>query len=53
MQVNTVWVGPFALASTHMGQPAVTQRLIDDPCFNIAASAAIMRLYLTPGSPTI
>jgi hypothetical protein len=23
------------------------QRLIDDPCFNIAASAAIMRFYLT------
>jgi hypothetical protein len=46
MQVNTIWVGPLA-RYTRMSQPAVTQRLIDDPCFNIAASAAIMRLYLT------
>jgi hypothetical protein len=46
MQVNTIWVGPLARYA-HMSQRAVTQRLIDDPCFNIAASAAIMRLYLT------
>jgi hypothetical protein len=46
MQVNTIWVGPLARYA-RMSQPAVTQRLIEDPCFNIAASAAIMRLYLT------
>ena len=45
MQVNTIWVGPLARYA-RMSQPAVTQRLIDDPCFSIAASAAIMRLYL-------
>jgi hypothetical protein len=45
MQVNTIWVGPLARYA-RMGQPAVAQRLIDDPCFSIAASAAIMRLYL-------
>jgi soluble lytic murein transglycosylase-like protein len=46
MQVNTIWVGPLARYA-RMSQPAVMQRLIDDPCFNIAASAAIMRFYLT------
>lgn len=46
MQVNTSWVEPLARYA-HMTQPAVTNRLIDDPCFNIAAAAAIMRLYLT------
>jgi hypothetical protein len=46
MQVNTIWVGPLARYA-HMTPQAVAQRLVDDPCFNIAASAAIMRLYLT------
>lgn len=46
MQVNTIWVGPLARYA-HMSRQAVTQRLIYDPCFNIAASAAIMRLYLS------
>jgi hypothetical protein len=46
MQVNTIWVAPLARYA-HMNQQAVTQRLTNDPCFNIAASAAIMRLYLT------
>jgi hypothetical protein len=45
MQVNTIWVGSLARYA-HMTPRAVTQRLIGDPCFNIAASAAIMRLYL-------
>lgn len=46
MQINTLWVGPLAHYA-HMVPQAVADRLRDDPCFNIAASAAIMRLYLT------
>jgi hypothetical protein len=46
MQVNTIWVEPLARYA-HMTPQAVTRRLIDDSCFNVAASAAIMRLYLT------
>jgi hypothetical protein len=45
MQVNTLWVPRFA-AITGMTEAAVKQRLTDDPCFNIAAAGAIMRLYL-------
>ena len=44
MQVNSRWVPRFA-ALTGMSQEAVRARLVDDPCFNIAASGAIMRLY--------
>jgi Transglycosylase SLT domain len=46
MQVNTLWVPRFA-AITGMTEDAVKSRLILDPCFNIAAAGAIMRLYLT------
>ena len=45
MQVNTLWV-PRIVAITGMTQEAVRSRLIADPCFNIAASGAIMRVYL-------
>ena len=45
MQVNTIWVKPKA-SLAHMNQNAVIERLVDDPCFNIAAAAAVMRLYL-------
>ena len=45
MQVNTIWVQPLA-AFTHLSPQEVTDRLLHDPCFSIAASAAIMRLYL-------
>lgn len=45
MQVNTLWVPRFA-AITGMTEDAVRTRLISDPCFNIAASGAIMRVYL-------
>ena len=45
MQVNTIWVKPLA-AFTRLGNQQVIERLLHDPCFNIAASAAIMRLYL-------
>jgi hypothetical protein len=45
MQVNTLWVPRFA-AITGMTEGAVRTRLIIDPCFNIAAAGAIMRVYL-------
>ncbi|MDR3528966.1 MAG: lytic transglycosylase domain-containing protein [Rhodopila sp.] len=45
MQVNTTWVRPLARYAG-MSQDAVVDDLINDPCFNIAAAAAIMRLYL-------
>jgi hypothetical protein len=46
MQVNTIWVQPLA-DYAHMNRGNVVDRLVNDPCFNIAASAAIMRVYLT------
>jgi len=45
MQVNTVWIQPLA-SYAHLPPEAVAWRLINDACFNIAASAAIMRVYL-------
>jgi soluble lytic murein transglycosylase-like protein len=45
MQVNTVWV-PYLARSWHLPPRVVAGRLIDDPCFNIAAAGAIMRIYL-------
>jgi hypothetical protein len=45
MQVNTIWIQPLA-GLAHLPSQAVAERLISDPCFNIAASAAIMRVYL-------
>ncbi len=45
MQINTLWVGPIARV-TRMAPPDVRARLIADPCFNIAASGAVMRTYL-------
>jgi hypothetical protein len=46
MQVNTIWVQPLATYA-HITPSAVIDRLVHDPCFNIAAAAAIMRSYLT------
>ncbi|HEY0181868.1 MAG TPA: lytic transglycosylase domain-containing protein [Rhodopila sp.] len=46
MQVNTIWIRPLANYA-HMNPSAVAGRLVNDACFNIAASAAIMRVYLT------
>ena len=45
MQVNTLWIAPLA---SHIGTPEsiVRNRLINDPCFNIATAGAIMRIYL-------
>jgi hypothetical protein len=46
MQVNTIWIVPLARYARLMpGQ--VADRLVHDGCFNIAAAAAIMRVYLT------
>ncbi|WP_428487830.1 lytic transglycosylase domain-containing protein [Rhodopila sp.] len=45
MQINTLWIQPLA-SFTHLNPGIVVDRLLRDPCFNIAASAAIMRLYL-------
>jgi len=45
MQVNTIWV-PALAARAGLSQAETKQRLIDDPCFNIAASALILRTYL-------
>jgi soluble lytic murein transglycosylase-like protein len=46
MQVNTIWVEPLA-GIARIKPEAVAGRLLNDPCFNIAASAAILRFYLT------
>jgi soluble lytic murein transglycosylase-like protein len=45
MQVNTRWVQPLAW-QTGMAPQVALQRLVADPCFNIAAAGAIMRIYL-------
>ncbi|HUB10532.1 MAG TPA: lytic transglycosylase domain-containing protein [Acetobacteraceae bacterium] len=45
MQVNTRWVQPVAV-QTGLAPMVVQQRLLFDPCFNIAVAGAIMRLYL-------
>jgi soluble lytic murein transglycosylase-like protein len=45
MQINSIWIEPLA-RHTHMTEPAVAKRLLDDPCFNITAAAVIVRLYL-------
>jgi len=45
MQINTRWLQPL---SHYTGTPAamVFKRLRDEPCYNIAAAGAIMRIYL-------
>jgi hypothetical protein len=45
MQVNTLWIGPL-VRYTGLGAVAVRDRLISEPCFNIAAAGAILRSYL-------
>lgn len=45
MQVNTFWVAPIANASG-LSPVAVWSRLVGDPCFNITAAGAILRVYL-------
>ena len=45
MQVNTRWV-PYFASVTGMTRAEARERLTGDPCFNIAAAGAIMRLCL-------
>jgi hypothetical protein len=45
MQVNSRWI-PYLARSWDMTPRVVAERLIGDPCFNIVAAGAIMRLYL-------
>ena len=45
MQINTLWLGPLA-RHTRMPRETVRARLLDDPCFNIAAAGLILRGYL-------
>jgi soluble lytic murein transglycosylase-like protein len=45
MQINSLWVAALA-RYLHQPEGATRQRLLDEPCFNIAAAGAIMRIYL-------
>ena len=45
MQVNTVWL-PALVRYTGLPPETVRQRLVNEPCFNIAAAGAIMALHL-------
>lgn len=45
MQVNTIWLRPLAQRA-RLPEAEVRRRLIEDPCFNIAAAGAILRIYL-------
>lgn len=45
MQINTRWIAPLA-RHTRQSESLVRQRLINEPCYNIAAAGAIMRIYL-------
>lgn len=45
MQVNTIWLDRLA-ERTRLSPNVVRERLTHDPCFNIAAAGAILRLHL-------
>ena len=45
MQINTRWL-PALAAYTRQQAAFVRERLINEPCYNIAAAGAIMRTYL-------
>ncbi|NVN10537.1 lytic transglycosylase domain-containing protein [Nguyenibacter vanlangensis] len=45
MQVNTRWIDPIA-RFTHVAPLVVYRNLLEQPCYNISAAGAIMRLYL-------
>lgn len=45
MQINTLWL-PALSRYTGLSQVAVRERLVSEPCFNIAAAGAILRTYL-------
>ena len=46
MQINTLWLQPLSRVA-RLNTAQVAQRLVSDPCFNIAAAGAILRAYLT------
>lgn len=45
MQINTLWIGPLS-RYTGLAPTVVRERLLSQPCFNIAAAGAIFRHYL-------
>src|ERR1700739_631011 len=45
MQVNTIWV-PSLAARAGLSPAQTESQLVNDPCFNIAAAALILRSYL-------
>ncbi len=45
MQINTIWLPDIARAAK-LPEQKVKDRLVNDGCFNIAAAAAILRMYL-------
>ena len=45
MQVNSQWI-PRLVQYTRLAAPEVRSRLLNVPCFNIAAAGLIMRNYL-------
>ena len=45
MQVNTLWL-PALSRYTGLSEAVVRERLVKEPCFNIAAAGAILRTYL-------
>lgn len=45
MQINTLWL-PALARYTGLDEAVVRDRLVNQPCFNIAAAGAILRTYL-------
>jgi soluble lytic murein transglycosylase-like protein len=45
MQINTIWL-PLLARHTGTAPAVLRDKLIRDPCFNIAVSGAILRFYL-------
>ena len=45
MQINQLWIRPLA-RRTRLPDAIVHDRLLSDPCFNIAAAGLIMRTFL-------
>jgi hypothetical protein len=46
MQINTLWVPPLSRLA-HLSEAEIRGRLLDRPCFNIAAAGLILHFYLT------
>ena len=45
MQINTIWLDTLS-RYTRLSAPVVRDRLLNQPCFNIAAAGLIVRTYL-------